>query len=300
MREDFRALYPFESRYFDNAGQRMHYIDEGRGDPVVMLHGNPTWSFYYRSLAADLRKDHRVIVPDHIGCGLSDKPGAADYPHTLERRVADLERLLESLGARERLSLVLHDWGGMIGMAFAARRPERVARLVILNTAAFHLPPGKPLPWQLKLARTPLGPLLVQGLNLFSRGTVRLCVRRRPLPPPVRDAYLAPYDGWDNRLAVLRFVQDIPLSPADPGYALVSSVEQSLSGFADRPMFIGWGERDFVFDGHFLAEWRRRFPGAEVHAFADCGHLILEDAGEEIAPLVRAFLAKHPLTTGAR
>ena len=281
----------------DINGFRLHFIDEGAGDPVVMLHGNPTWSFYYRHLASALRDNYRVIVPDHIGCGLSDKPDARQYPYTLDRRVQDLDDLLERLGVRGNITLVLHDWGGMIGMAWAHRRPERVKRLIILNTAAFHMPSGKRFPWSLYLCRNPLtGPFLVRGLNAFSRAAVRWCVTRRPLSPEARAGYLAPYDSWRNRVAVLRFVQDIPLRAGDPGYDLVSEVQDGLQRFRDLPMLICWGEKDFVFDRHFLEEWRRRFPSAEVHTFADAGHFVLEDASDEIIALVRDFLKRHPLT----
>jgi haloalkane dehalogenase len=281
--------------YLDLHGLRYHYLDEGRGEPVVMLHGNPTWSFYYRDLVRGLRDDYRTVVPDHIGCGRSDKPDDSHYPYTLERRVRDLEALLDHLGLCEDLTLVLHDWGGMIGMAFASRHPERVRRLVVLNTAAFRLPHGKRLPWSLWLCRdTPLGPLLVRGLNLFCRGAARFCARRR-LPPAVRAGYLAPYDSWRNRIAVLRFVQDIPLRPGDPAYDLVSEVQDGLHRFRGRPMLVCWGGRDFVFDADFLAEWQRRFPEAEVHGFPDAGHYVLEDAGAAIVPLVRDFLKRHPL-----
>lgn len=289
-------LYPFTGRYLDVGGSRCHYLDEGRGEPLVMLHGNPTWSFYYRNLVLGLRDAYRTIVPDHIGCGLSDKPDDAHYEYSLRQRVADLEMLLDHLELRNNLTLVLHDWGGMIGMAFAHRHPERIKRLVILNTAAFPLPPAKRLPSSLWWCRTPLlGPLLVRGLNAFSRGAVRYCVRK-PLPPDVRNGYLAPYDSWRNRIAVLRFVQDIPLTPGDRGFDLVREVADGLYRFASLPMLICWGERDFVFDRHFLDEWRRRFPAAETHVFADAGHYVLEDAGMEILPLVRDFLRRHPLT----
>jgi len=297
--------YPFTSYFLDRSGVRMHYLDEGptlpsssgsgsggaTGDPVVMLHGNPTWSFYFRRLITPLRQRFRCIVPDHIGMGLSDKPNDKQYDYTLDRRVDDVEALLEHLGIRENITLILHDWGGMIGMAFATRHPDRIERLVILNTGAFHLPKSKKLPWQLKLCRSPLAPLLVRGFNLFARDAVKSCVTRRPLPPTVRAAYLAPYNSWKNRIAVLRFVQDIPLEPAHRAYATVSRVQDSLHLFADRPMLICWGLRDFVFDHHFLAEWQKRFPAAEVHKFEDAGHYVLEDAHEQIVPLVERFLA---------
>jgi cis-3-alkyl-4-acyloxetan-2-one decarboxylase len=293
---DWEHLYPFEGRSIDVAGQRMHLLDEGSGPPVVMLHGNPTWSFYYRELVQELRSDHRCIVPDHVGCGLSDKPSQADYPYSLERRVSDLEALLDALEVRGDVTLVVHDWGGMIGMAWATRHPERVARLVVLNTAAFRLPEGKPLPWQLRIVRnTPLGPLLVQGLNAFSRGTVKDCVTRKPLDEATRQGYLAPYDSWGNRAAVYHFVKTIPLSPSDPGYDIVLATERGLAALHGKPMLVCWGMQDFVFDGDFLADWESRFPEAEVHRFEDSGHLVLEDARDEILALVRAFIARHPL-----
>lgn len=290
-----KEQYPFESKYFVQDGIRQHYLDEGAGHPVVMVHGNPTWSFYYRRLAAELKKDHRVIVPDHIGCGPSDKPSTEDYPYTLERRVDDLDRLLEHCRLGEKVTLVVHDWGGMIGMAWAARHPEKIARLVFLNTAAFHLPEGKPVPWQLKLARTPLGAILVRGLNVFCRGAASDCVTRKPLSRDVRDAYLAPYDSWGNRAAVLRFVQDIPLAPEDPGYDLISGVAAGLEKFQQTPAMICWGEKDFVFDNDYLREWEKRMPNATVHRFPDCGHYVLEDATEEILSLVRSFFEEHPV-----
>src|SRR3954468_5018748 len=167
-------LYPFAGRWFEGKGLRLHYPDEGHGEPVVMLHGNPTWSFFYRDLVRALRGGYRCVVPDHIGCGLSDKPDDARYDYTLEQRVLDLEALLDHLGLGGGLTLVLHDWGGMIGMAYASRHPERVRRLVVLNTAAFRMPAGKRLPWSLWACRnTPAGPLLVRGLNAFSRAAVR-------------------------------------------------------------------------------------------------------------------------------
>jgi pimeloyl-ACP methyl ester carboxylesterase len=289
-------LYPFENNFLELNGFQYHYLDEGQGDPVVMLHGNPSWSFYYRDLALALRDRYRVIVPDHIGCGLSEKPAAADYPYTLQQRVNDLDALLEHLEIRERVTLVVHDWGGMIGMAYASRHPERIARLVILNTAAFHLPAGKKFPLALKICRdTALGKFLVLRLNLFALMAARVGCKRNPMPEALRGAYCAPYDTAADRIATLRFVQDIPLQPGDPGYELISEVEDGLERFADLPMTICWGLRDFVFDHHFLKEWQRRFPRAEVHSFADCGHYILEDAKAEVIPIIERFLADHPL-----
>lgn len=287
----FNNSYPFTGRRLDLGGIEMHYLDEGDGPPVLMLHGNPTWSFYYRGLVAALRGDFRCIVPDHVGCGLSDKPSDRRYRYTLQSRVRDVETLLDHLAIAEPLTLVLHDWGGMIGMAVAARRPERIARLVIFNTAGFRLPAGKQLPLRLRLIRNHrwFAGVAVRGFNAFAFAATRMATARG-LSAEACAGLPAPYDSWANRIATLRFVQDIPLAPGDPSYALVREVDEALHQFADRPALVCWGMKDFVFDGDYLAEWRRRLPNAEVHEFPDAGHYVLEDAGEQIEPLVRAFL----------
>lgn len=288
--------YPFRSRYlrFDNLDY--HYLDEGRGEPVVMLHGNPTWSFYYRKLALALRNDYRVIVPDHMGCGLSDKPSLRRYDYRLQNRVDDLERLLEHLGITDRITLVLHDWGGMIGMCYAVKHQQRIGRLVITNTAAFLPPSGKKLPWRLKIIRDfgPLASLLVLGLNAFALGAADLA-SHKGLSPAVRRGLLSPYNSWANRIATLKFVEDIPLSPGDPSYNLARFADVNLHLLSNLPTLICWGMHDFVFDQDYLSEWQRRFTKAEVHRFEDAGHYLLEDAAEKVIPLVESFLTHHPL-----
>jgi haloalkane dehalogenase len=296
-----KSEYPFKHNYFDLNGLKYHYLDEGKGELVVMLHGNPSWSFYYRHLVRELRSDYRVIVPDHIGCGFSDKPADSQYSYTLKQRVDDLDTLLKHLKLRKKITLVLHDWGGMIGMAWALRHPEQIARLVILNTAAFHLPAAKKFPLALKICRdTQLGVFLVQGFNLLARCAAWVGCQRKRMSTELRKIYCSPYDNWQHRVATLRFVQDIPLHPEDSGYDLISQVEAGLSEFADLPICICWGEKDFVFDHHFLAEWKKYFPQAEVHSFADCGHYILEDAQDEILPIIHEFLQNNPLPSPKR
>lgn len=288
------TLYPFEGKILDLDGLSYHYLDEGAGPPVVMVHGNPTWSFYYRDLVLALRGRYRAVAPDHIGCGRSDKPDDARYEYTLERRVQDLGALIDHLGF-DQVTLVVHDWGGMIGLTWATQNPDRIQRLVVLNTGAFVLPAGKPFPYQIALARTPgLGPMLVRGLNAFARGAVRFCVTRAPMPPEVAAGYLAPYDSWRNRIALQRFIEDIPLRPSHRSWSLIAETAGKLEKLRSVPMLICWGMRDFVFDRHFLDEFNRRFPNAEVHRFDDAGHYILEDARDDVIPLISTFLAAHP------
>jgi haloalkane dehalogenase len=290
------APYGFASHYLNLGGNRLHYLDEGPrdGEPVLMLHGNPTWSYFYRRLVSALRDDYRVVVPDHMGMGLSDKPDDDHYNYTLASRVTDLQELIRCLKLKTPFTLVVHDWGGLIGLANALRQPDSIGRLIVLNTAAYHLPAAKRFPWQLAICRSPwVGPFIVRAANDFCRVGLRISIVHRPIEPEVAAAYLYPYNSWRNRIAVLRFVQDIPLKPGDRSYALVSEVESRLGMLRDTPALICWGLKDFVFDHHFLAQWRSYLPNAEVHEFPNAGHYVLEDAGEEIAGLARNFLSRH-------
>ncbi|MCP4897386.1 MAG: alpha/beta fold hydrolase [bacterium] len=300
MRSISNEFYPFDGKFIDLNGHQMHYLDEGDGDPVLMVHGNPTWSFYYRNLVSQLRQSCRTIVPDHIGCGLSDKPNDSQYDYTLRSRVDDLCRLVDSLDLGDRITLVVHDWGGLIGMGWAVRNLDRVKRLVVFNTAAFHLPSEITVPWQLRLVRNSgLGVFLVRRFNAFARGATWMACTRKKLSRELKDAYCAPYDSWENRIATARFVQDIPLDPDDPAFSVVTEVSDRLPFLAKLPTLICWGMKDFVFDHHFLDEWCRRFTDAEVHRFSDCGHYILEDASEEIGRLVPDFLDRNPIGSAA-
>jgi cis-3-alkyl-4-acyloxetan-2-one decarboxylase len=296
--------FPYAHRSMDLDGLDYAYVDEGTGPPVVLVHGNPTWSFYFRSLLGALpAAGYRAIAPDHIGMGRSAKPAAGDYPFTLGRRVADFTRFLDRLdrlGLDEPVTLVVHDWGGAIALAWAVEHPERVAGLVLLNTAAFPLPPGKGLPVWLRLARLPvLGPAAVLRANAFARAATVLATRRR-LPGEARRGLLAPYDRPAHRVAVLRFVQDVPVRPSDPAYPVLRRIGDRLPLLGDRPVLVCWGMRDFVFDADILARWEGIYPHAEVHRFPEAGHYVLEDAGAAIAPLVTDFLARTRRGTGRR
>ena len=290
--EKFRDLFPFDTQSIDVRGLRYSYVDEGRGSPVVMVHGNPTWALYYRDLARALRGSYRVVIPDHIGMGLSEKPGDDRYSFRLEARIEDFGALIDHLGL-SRITLVVHDWGGVIGLGWATRNPDRVDRLVILNTAAFPLPSDRRLPWQLGLVRfSKIGGWTVRAFNSFAWIASHVAARKG-MTSHLRRAYLAPYDSWASRIAVLRFVEDIPLAASDPSYATLEGIGKGLEQLRDKPTLLCWGTRDFVFDEGYLRVFEQRFPEAEVRRFEDAGHYVLEDASDEIIPLVESFLARH-------
>ncbi|MBT3921667.1 MAG: alpha/beta fold hydrolase [Nitrospina sp.] len=256
-----------------------------------MLHGNPTWSFYYRNLILGLKDSYRCVVPDHMGMGKSDKP--QDYPYTLSQHIDNLEQLVNHLGLDD-ITLVVHDWGGAIGMGFAVRHPERIRRLVIFNTAAFL---SHEIPLSLSLCRIPgFGAVAIRGFNAFARGAIRwACAKQERMTEDVQAGYLEPYDNFSNRVANLRFVQDIPLNPDSPSYSVVQNIEKNLKLFQNHPVQIIWGAHDFVFNDNFLKRWQEIFPQAEVHRMEDAGHYVVEDSHEQILPMMKAFLQKNPV-----
>ncbi|MBL8849023.1 MAG: alpha/beta fold hydrolase [Planctomycetaceae bacterium] len=281
------AEYPFASRHISLDGLRYHFIDEGPRDaaPVLFVHGNPTWSFVWRNLIRALSPTYRCIAVDHIGCGMSDKPQQYDY--TLDRHITNLCTLVETLDLRN-VTLVAHDWGGCIGMGAAGRLPDRFARFVLMNTAAFR---STRMPFRIAVCRWPvLGALGVRGLNLFAKAALTMAVNKRTLPAEVRRGLLAPYDSWAHRIAIHRFVLDIPMSAEHPSYGTLVHVEESLAQQTGKPMLLAWGMRDWCFTPEFLAEWRQRFPAAEVKEFADAGHYLFEDEAGELAVAVGKFI----------
>ena len=287
--DSFKDLYPFTSLYFDLNPYKLHYLDEGEGEVLLFLHGNPTWSFYYRSLIQNFQGRYRCVAPDHIGCGFSDKP--QDYSYTLTTHIDNLEKLVGFLGLKN-ITLMVHDWGGAIGMGLAVRKPELIKRLVLFNTASFL---SMDIPLRIGLCRMPLlGTILIRYLNLFVRGVLRFGLKRRKrLTQNVRAGYLAPYDTFENRIANLKFVQDIPMEQAVPSYSVIQSIERNLKQFDVYPILIIWGSEDFCFNVKFLNKWREIFPRAEVREVCNAGHLVVEDASDEIIPWIEGFLRKN-------
>lgn len=283
---DIRLEYPFESHTLDLAsGATMHYLDEGQGPVVIMLHGNPTWSFYYRNLIKALSgRGYRCIVPDHIGCGLSDKP--QDYNYTLEQRIADVEALVDHLGI-DSFSLVVHDWGGAIGCGLAGRRPEALRKMVLLNTGAFR---SKRIPLRIALVKLPIvGQFIIRALNGFA-GPAAIMSVKVPLKRSVKRGILWPYRSWADRVAVWNFVKDIPLKPSHPAYQCLSEVEAGLEKIAGKPIHLFWGAKDFCFTMHFHDRFQQFFPAADSEVLERCGHYILEDGGHELWNKIATFL----------
>lgn len=276
VENQFAEEYPFESRFLDLDGHQYHYVDEGTGEPILFVHGNPTWSFAWRNLIKKLSPNHRCLAVDHMGCGLSDKPQLYDY--NLSQHMTNLTRFIEQLDL-SRITLVVHDWGGAIGLGVASSMPERFQQLIITNTAAFR---SKLMPRRIAACRIPvLGSLGVRGLNLFARAAIKMAVENRNvMTPEVVRGYLAPYNTWQNRIAVDRFVKDIPMKKTHPSYSNLMEVEQGLSKLSHLPTLLVWGMQDWCFTPHFLREFQERMPHAQTVELTSAGHYLFEDDAE--------------------
>ena len=282
----FADEYPFESHFAEVNGEKLHYIDEGSGETILCVHGNPTWSFAWRNVVRKLSDRYRVIAIDHLGCGLSSRPPGHRY--SLAGHIANLQALVT------QITLFAHDWGGAIGMGAAGRMPERFSRFALFNTAAFR---SKRIPLRIAVCRIPLfGTFALRGLNAFSRAAITMAVEKHDrMTPAVKRGYLAPYNSWANRAAVNAFVKDIPLRASHPSWSTLVDVENGLEQFKEHPMLLVWGERDWCFTTKFLDEFEERFPRAETFRIPDGGHYIFEDSYEIFLPRVQEFLGQSPL-----
>jgi pimeloyl-ACP methyl ester carboxylesterase len=279
-----RALYPFTNHYVDTDEGRMHYVDEGAGTPVVLVHGTPTWSFLYRHLIARLATRHRVIAVDNLGFGLSDKPPLAPYgPDDHTRRLLWLLDRLELPGGA---TLLVHDFGGPIGLAAALERPALFDRLVLFNTWMWPLDDDAAIVRGARIASSWFGRLLYRHFNFPVKTLMpKVMGDRRALTPEIHRQYAAPLGSPDERMGAWACAG--ALLGAGPWYARLWEQRARLR---DKSMLLLWGLKDPTFGVSYLDRWRREFPRARVHTFATCGHFVPEEAASGVAPLVERFV----------
>ena len=263
---------------------RIHYVDEGKGHPIVMFHACPMWSFAYRALIREFSATHRVIAFDLPGFGLSDKPARFDY--TLNGYINLTESFLAALNLTD-MTFVLHGWGGAIAMGYAVRHPKRISSLVILNSVAFS---DYTIPFRLLLCRTPwLGVKLIVDLRLFQSGSAPKHQEE------VAMAYEYPFQDRNARLAVYRFIKDIPIIPEADSALVILEIETGLWMFRAKPAVIIWGMRDWLYTSKTLKSWCRYLPNAEVNILDKAGRYIQEDAPDEIIKIMRDFFTRNNL-----
>lgn len=290
----FGGTWPYTAKWLSTDGVRLHYVDEGprEGEPVVMLHGNPTWAYLYRNFIGTLvEAGYRAVAHDELGFGRSDKP-ERESEYSLAGHVAHFGALMDELEL-DGITLVVQDWGGPIGLAWAVEHPERVKRLVLLNTwPGGTLPDHPEAPRLFKLLRSRIGGgAIVKGANIYVRFLLR--GGERELDEQARAAYVAPHPGRASRAGMVAFARMIPWDDGNPAGEIGRRTEAALGGLADKPVLIAWPLGDRAFKKKTLTLWRARFPEAEVHELEGARHYIQEDAPERVVPLLLDFLRRR-------
>lgn len=280
--QELKNEYPFSAHFLDVKSEKLHYVDEGQGEVILMLHGNPTWSFFYRNLAKHFSKNFRVVVPDHIGCGLSTKP--QDYEYTLQNHIDNTIALVKKLDLKD-ITLVVHDWGGAIGMGVATAHPELIKKMVVMNTAAFR---SLEIPMRINILRNPVGEWFIRTFNGFAGPATTMAVTKK-LSPIVKKGFVLPYDSFESRIATAKFVRDIPMSDVHPTYKTLSGIEDKLKNLK-VPVLLLWGEQDFCFTMNFQKRWLDFFPNAKVKTYPDAGHYLVEDKTSDVIAEIETFL----------
>lgn len=278
-------LYPYIPQDFKTPFGLMSYLDEGSGPPVVMVHGTPTWSFLFRHFVEALAGHHRCIVPDHLGFGLSDKPEA--FAYTPQAHAQNLEALLDHLGL-ETYTLVVHDFGGPIGLGAALERPERVRALVVINSWLWSNAGTPSFETAGRLAASPLGRFLYRRLNLSPRVLLpQGFADKSKLTKAVHRHYLAPFDTPDSRTSTWVLARELT---ASGGW--YEALNTRLPALGTVPTLLLWGAKDRFFPPTYFQRWRRTLPLAEVAELASVGHFVPEEAPAAALEHLVSFLTK--------
>ena len=275
-----RELFPYRSRFFQVGKNHLHYVDEGQGPVLLLMHACPVWSFSFREVIREFSPQYRVVALDQMGFGLSDKP--ADFDYRLEMHADLLEMFVHGLGLTD-ITLVMHGRGSTIGMAYAVRNPDNIRAFVTLNAMGFT---GFFLPWRLQVCRIPwLGAKIVLGLDLLTR-------EFRRYPEAVRLAYSLPFPDRESKISLVRFIEDIPCVPEDDSAQSMLEVETSLWMLREKPAAIIWAKKDWLYTKRSFRAWIKYFPEAEVHWIENAGRYIQEDAPDELLTILRDFLGR--------
>lgn len=260
----------------------MHYVDEGEGEPIVFVHGTPTWSFLWRQQIKPLSRKHRCIAPDHLGFGLSAKP--VDFAYTPEAHADNLEQLIEHLQLKD-ITLVVHDFGGPIGLRYAIRHPEKVKRLVILNTWMWSLEEEPQMMKISKFLNGTIGKFLYLQLGFSPKILLpKGYHQRKNLTNDIYQHYQKPFSSASSRMGTWHFAK--ALHQSNPYFAELWEQREKLTAI---PKLILWGEKDALLPFHFLDKWQKAFPDAVVRKF-NAGHFLQEEKGSEVTEAIKQFI----------
>lgn len=280
-----REAYPFESHWLDVDGGRMHYVDEGEGPVVLLVHGTPTWSFVWRDLITDLSRDHRVVAMDHVGFGLSDKP--TDWDYTPAAHADNVVQLVETLDLDD-VTLVVHDFGGPIGLGAGRAVQARVDRVVVLNTWMWSLADDERAVKTSDFVSGPVGRYLCLERNFSTRPLIPYVYGDKSrLDAHTHEQYTHVFADPETRVGHWRLGEE--LVGSSDWYA---ELWDDRGWLAERPVLFAWGGQDPTFDAAALERWTTALPQAEVVTFPDAGHFVQEEATEGLRDATRVFLAR--------
>jgi haloalkane dehalogenase len=280
LETDFEGTFPFEPRYLDAGGVRIHYVDEGPRDAPALLfvHGNPTWSYMWRRQVADLSdQGHRCVAFDQMGFGRSEKPPQLAR-YSLQAHIDNARAVVGALDLTD-VTLVAHDWGGPVGLGAMLDHAEHLSAAVLINTWAWELPSFVP-PFIREFRTEGLGEILVLAGNMFVE-SIPGGMASRDTDPVMMDAYRAPFPDYWSRVGMLAFQREIPFTERDRSAALMGSIHERLEQL-DIPVTLVWGMRDPVFQPVFMEQWRELFPDARVVELEDAAHFVPEDRPDAI------------------
>ncbi|TFG04613.1 MAG: alpha/beta fold hydrolase [Promethearchaeota archaeon] len=289
--ETFEGTFPFRPHYKEINGFQMHYVDEGREEPIVCVHGEPTWGYLYRKFITSLSNNHRVVVPDHMGFGKSEVPQNKQY--RLEQHVDNLSKLLLALDLKD-VTLVFQNWGGPIALGFATRYPDRVKRLIIMNSSVGVAKPDRQL-WYESMLKDGTYDQLMGNMQVFIPNMMfGTFVRKIPFAEKkiMKKAYMGPFPTPESNIGARAFPLDIPKGTDHPSSQIMQEVRDNLHLFENTPKIIIWGMKDRIFPPKIIQVWLKQYPNTTVYELSDAGHFLQEDAPEKIIAIIDQFLSE--------
>jgi len=289
--ETFDGTFPFKPNFKEINGFQMHYVDEGSGEPIVCLHGMPTWSYLYRNFIKLLSKNYRVIAPDQMGFGKSDVP--QDKPYLLKQHIDNLTKLLLSFDLKD-ITFIGQDWGGPVEFGFAVDHPERVKRFVIMNTAIGVMKEGTK-PWYYDWEKKGIYEKFFSNMKENIPKLFQMSVyNKEKITPTILKAYTTPFPNKESCIGAVAWPRDIPIGNSHPSTEAMLHIRQNLDILADIPKILIWGLRDIVFSKRMIEWWNKIYPGIETYEIENASHFLQEDAPDEITSLIEKFLKNNP------
>lgn len=277
------AMYPFANKYINIDGHTMHYIDEGRGETLLFVHGTPSWSFEWRHLIKALSPNYRRIAPDHIGFGLSDKP--KDYNYTTKQHATNLEAFISQLGLKN-ITLIVHDFGGPIGLNYAVKHPENVRRLVICNTWMWDCSNMPGYAKNVKILKSPLLPFLYKYLNFSAKYAIPMSFgNKKLLTKDIHRMYTNAFGSAAERTGTLGFVKS--LLNEQPWF---ESLWQQVDRISQKPTLFIWGMKDAFITEDYLQKFQSKFTNSQTLQLPAAGHFPQEEGVGEIEKKIKDFL----------